>query len=554
VIFGPGSNINPVIGLPSPHRYWFKEAIENYWWKWSLPDAPTGEAPYKLRGPYWPFDRFVGPFSGINAIDARAQVEAGSFNSVELVPDQHGVTAFITLIPVDDKPLFCEMAVVMTLRIALFVYLEDTRPGARDIGPPVGGVPVRIQALCEMFGQPPTMEAWQTGPPERQVRIAVIELLKELGADPALIKHPNRSALKLQTSLPSMRTGRPWVPTGRAKPMEDFGSREIGYPPEDHPLFPVEQPHLHGDDGLYYDTIPADVRSVSGVGTPSGLFFDEVVPPEWPEFLDEFATHYSDTPGRVGWPTISTLTSSPPIPPHGPIEYRRLINSTEPGGGQTRRLVYEGGFGGEGDWSFGTIPWADGHGYTVGVTPNGSNPWGEVDDHIVLEYDPAFPLAPPIPRPVSGYTLDWYSIEITVYDATGEPVYVGGGLKGQDAGEGTGAVIGLTNTWVRGIGAVEIEMFDADRLPLSSVAVKVTSETIKVFDEDQLWLTPGAGGGFVMDHYVFPDDLIPAPPPWPGSVRVPGNIAVGPGFRGSHPTVKGLRGGRVSGAHRQWPI
>jgi hypothetical protein len=532
VIFGPGSNLNPVTGLPSPHKYWFQEAIENYWWKWSLPDGPTNVAPYGLRGPEYPFNQFLGPFSGINAIDARTQVEAGSVNSVELVPDQHGVSAFITLIPVNDKPLFCEMAVVLTLRIALFVYVEDTRGGS--------GLPA-IQSLCEMFGQPPTIEAWQTGPPERQVRIAVIELLKELGADPDLIKSRNRSALKLQTSPPSLRTGRIWEQTGRAKALGEFGPFEVGYPPE------VEQPHLH--DGLFYDTIPADAHSLG-----STYYLPEVVPPEWPEFLDEFATHYSDTPGRVGWPTISTLTSSPPIPPHGPIGYQGLIDSTIPGGGQTRRLVYEGGFGGGGDWSFGTIPWADGHGYTVGVTPNGSNPWGEVDDHIVFVYDEAFPSAPPIPRLVSGYPLGWYSIEITVYDAGGEPVYVGGGLNGHDSGEGTGAVIGLTNTWVRSIGAgFEIGMFDADKLPLSGVTVRVISETIKVFDEDQLWLTPGAGGEFVMDHYIFPDDLVPGPtPPWPG--RAPGNIAVGPGLRGSHPTVKGLRGGRVSGAHRQWPI
>jgi hypothetical protein len=513
MIFGPP----PTLGLPSPHYEWFKEAIENYWWTWSLPG--TGEAPYRLRGPEYPFNPFFGAASVLASASARVWVSAGG-NSVSMVPDTHGLLAFLDISPIEDKRLFCETAVVLTLDIAVYLLVDDPRFAVASKAD-----------LCAMFGRPST--AWS------EVRGAVIELLKELGADPDLIKYRNRSALKLQISPPSLRVGRVWVPSGRAKPIGEFDPSEIGSPPEDNPPFPVKQPVAH--DGLLYDTIPADSAS-----SAVGLSFHEVTPPEWPELLRQFTSPYDGVLGSGSKPRVSTITSPPPPQPFGAIAFTGLVDSTIPGGGETRKLVYEGEFGGGGDWTLGTIPWGDNLGYKADLdTGLALAPWGQVNSHILLVYDLAHPLAPPIPTVIDGYVLDWDRVEVVVYDADGVPAYTGGGNKGQPAGVGT---LGLTDIQVPGNSATEIGMFEAIRLPLALVTVKVFSTTIAVFNEDDQHFSPGGGANWTLDHFVYPSSLMPgAPPPWPGGVRQPGNIAVGPGLGGSHPTVKGIRGGRVVG-------
>jgi hypothetical protein len=517
MIFGPPPNL----GLPSPHYEWFKEAIENYWWTWSLPE--TGEAPYGLQGPSYPFNTFLGAASVLATPSARVWVSPGSDNSVSMVPDQHGLLAFLNITLAEDKRLFCETAVILALDIAVYLLVDDPRFAVASSAD-----------LCEMFGRPST--AWGT-----EVRGAVIELLKELGAHPDLVKYRNRSPIKLQISPPSLRVGRVWVPSGRAKRVEDFDPSEVGPPPEDNPpLFSVKQPVAH--DGLLYDTIPADAAS----SLVPGLFFHEVTPPEWPELLRQFSSPYEGVLGSASKPRVSTITSPPPPQPFGAIAFTGLVDSTAPSGGQTRRLVYEGEFNGGGDWTLGIIPWGDGHGYRADLdTSTDLAPWGQVSTHILLVYDLAFPLAPPIARVIDGYVLDWARVDIVVYDADDVAVYVGGGNKGTPADGGT---LGLTDIQVKGSSATEIGMFEAIRLPLTRVTVRVTSTNIAVYNEDDLHVSPGGGASWTLDHYVFPDSLMPgSPPPWPGGVRQPGNIAVGPGLSGSHPTVKGLRGGRVVG-------
>jgi hypothetical protein len=214
------------------------------------------------------------------------------------------------------------------------------------------------------------------------------------------------------------------------------------------------------------------------------------------------------------------------------------------------------------------------------------------------------------------YAVTWDSIEMHVLDRFGQPLASGGGVPGDpglsevvsitahDAGVGVGAfdndrlpvsaviarvtVSGIwsydaptTNavgedgnmvdpSWPHwrefGPGTVDMPFYPGGGVEPGSYdpsadpggALLMSDQQLLAKEIIQIQFTTGNMGIYTIRAYATPMEgetlLIPSTPPWPGTARFPGDIAVGPGVRGSHPTVKGLRGGRVSGAHRQWPI
>lgn len=342
-----------------------------------------------------------------------------------------------------------------------------------------------------------------------------------------------------------------------------------------------------------------------------GFGFPELIPPEWRELLDLLASPPGITTGNADetWPTDQTYTAyrhgllSIPVVWEGsfyPVGNGAFLG-TGFSGGQAAMPT--------GDWFLQPdIPWGSNLGYIAeqiywkldSITIPGHWYRDEGDSGALALFGDWYWR--------EEYAVTWDYIEISVLDYFGHPLATGGGQPGAPGlpyvvhinGAGMGAfdearlpvtaVIGrvtvsgiwnytapTTNATYPGgrLGGPQMvdplwphfHSFGLDEDtpfypggganpgtydPASDpLGVKLMSDQ-QLLDREirSIQQLTGNMGIFAIKAYATPMSqplLISDTPPWPGTARFPGVIEVGPGLRGAHPTVKGLRGGRVTG-------